>query len=334
MLPAPNYPLRFIPIYKERIWGDSQKFSHCLGRRLPGDTCIGESWEITDRNGESSRAANGPLAGRSLRELIAVHPETMLGPGAKPDQRFPLLIKFISTADRLSLQVHPPDEYARKHHAWDTGKTEMWYVMEAGSRAEFLVGFKSTQTPESVREAIDQKRFESLLNHSRVQAGEAYFIPAGRVHGIGPDILLAEIQQNSDLTFRVYDYDRCDSQGRKRELHVEQALRVMDFTDISNGRVEEGQEPCAEKSARNLVSDTHFKVEHLDLKKLTPGPVARGFQILIITQGQGQLVYPQGEEKLERGNVLLLPAGFSEWRVEPCDTGVGMLRVWKNHEGE
>ncbi len=328
MLPVPNYPLRFIPVYKERIWGDSQKFHTSLGRGLPGDTCIGESWEITDRNGEGSRVANGPLAGCSLRELIAAHPETMLGPGTRPDQRFPLLIKFISTADRLSLQVHPPDEYAQEHHPGDTGKTEMWYVMEAGPRAELLIGFKSTQTPESVREAIDQKRFENLLNHSHVQAGEAYFIPAGRVHGIGEGLLLAEIQQNSDLTFRVHDYDRQDSQGRKRELHVEQALRVMDFSDRSNGRVEPDQKPCPGGSVQNLGSNPYFAVEHLYLEKLTLGMVSSGFQILIITQGQGRLVYAQGEEKLERGNVLLLPAGFSAWRVEPGDTGVGMLRVW------
>ncbi|MCK5219699.1 mannose-6-phosphate isomerase, partial [bacterium] len=274
----------------------------------------------------------GSLAGCSLREVITAHPEALLGPGARPDQRFPLLIKFISTADRLSLQVHPPDEYPQEHHSGDMGKTEMWYLMEAAPGAELLIGFKSAQNLESLRAAINQNKFETLLNQNHARAGEVYFIPAGRVHSIGAGILLAEIQQNSDLTFRVDDYNRQDSQGRKRELHVDQALQIMNFTDTSNGWVEADQPPCPGGSIRNLVSDTHFKVEHFELEKPAPGPVSSGFQILIITQGQGRLVYSQGEEKLERGNVLLLPGGIGAWRVEPGDVGVGMLRVWKNND--
>lgn len=327
----PDYPLRFQPIFKERIWGSKAEQFRVRLKAWDGiaPACWAECWALSDRAEDNSRIANGALTGRTLREAIEAFPEILLGPGAVSEQRFPLLIKWIQTGQACSLQVHPPDAYASLNHAGELGKNELWYVVEAVENAELRVGFREKQTAQSVREAIREKRLENDLNPVAVKAGDAFFLPAGRVHGIGPGILLAEIQDNSDLTFRVYDYGRRDEQGRERELQVDPALAVIDFLDTSNGRVRDQEWKSEDQIRRTLLGNAHFKVESITCASSWKGPAQSGFQILMVTRGEGILAWAKGAEPLEPGEVFLLPAGFSDWRLEPKQAGLGLLRSWK-----
>jgi mannose-6-phosphate isomerase len=324
---TPNYPLKFKPIYQERLWGGDWH-QRALGAPVPAQAKIGESWEISDRPGENSVVANGPWAGTTLRALIEKHPEALLGPGGKPAQRFPLLIKFIGASDRLSLQVHPRDEYAQTHHAGELGKTEMWYILESRPGAELLIGFKQPQTLSEVKVAVMENRFEQLVNAAPVAPGDAFFLPAGRVHGIGAGVLLAEIQENSDVTYRVYDYGRRDEKGAPRALHIDQALAVMDFCDTETGRLPRGGREEQGNLARPLAVDPHFLSEHVTYRQTAEGKIHRGFQIAIATQGEGRLVYGEQYEDLKRGTVLLLPAGFKHWHITPGAAALGILWAW------
>ncbi len=323
----PDHPLRFQPVYQERLWG-GDLHHRILGVPVPADVRIGESWEITDRPEAMSRVVGGPLAGASLRELIETFPDAFLGPHGRPEQRFPLLIKFIGARDRLSLQVHPGDDEARSRPDAGPGKTEMWYVLEADANAEMCIGFKTPQTPDGVRTALREDRFGALVNAAPARPGDAFFVPAGRVHGIGAGIFLAEIGENSDLTYRVYDHGRTDELGRPRPLHVPQALRSLDLSDTSDGRV--AAEPSTEGgvSKRLLAADPHFNVEHLDCRTRTAGPVQAGAQVIIVTEGEGELDHAQGVDRLVRGSVRLIPAGFSDWGLIPGALGLGLLRAW------
>jgi mannose-6-phosphate isomerase len=324
---SPDYPLRFVPIYQERLWG-GDLHKNVLGAPVATGAKIGESWEISDRPNENSVVANGPWAGTTLRALIEKHPEALLGIGHQPAERFPLLIKFIGAADRLSLQVHPRDEYARVHHPGELGKTEMWYILENQPGAELLIGFKKPQTLAEAKVAVMENRFEQLVNAVRVKPDDAFFLPAGRVHGIGAGVLLAEIQENSDVTYRVYDYGRRDEKGAPRALHIEQALAVMDFADTADGRLPVGGRREEGNLARPLVVDEHFLSEHITYEQPVDGKVHAGFQIAIATQGEGRLVYHEQFEELKRGTVLLLPAGFKSWKIVPGKSPLGILWAW------
>ncbi len=324
---APKYPLKFTPIYKERIWGGDMHRAG-LGAPVSPQARIGESWEISDRPEENTVVANGPLAGMSLRALVEKFPASILGAQGKPEQRFPLLIKFIGASDKLSLQVHPRDEYAQHHHPGELGKTEMWYILENQLNAELLIGFKKPQTLAELKVAIMENRFEQLINAATVKPDDAFFLPAGRVHGIGAGVLLAEIQENSDVTYRVYDYGRKDDKGNPRALHVEQALEVMDLCDTSDGRIPAGGREDQGNVIRPLVVDSHFNSEHVAYHTPAEGKVHAGFQIAIVTKGEGRLAYAEGYETLKRGSVVLLPAGFKNWKVIPGAQELGILWAW------
>ncbi len=332
MIP-PDYPLRFVPVYKEKVWGGDWHRAQ-LGANVPPGLNIGESWEIFDRPREVSFIRNGPWAGKSLRALIGQYPESVLGPGATGEQRFPLLVKFIGSADRLSLQVHPPDDYARRHHPGELGKTEMWYVLAADPGARLHIGFQSCLTRDEAARALAEGSFESLVNSVPVHPHEAYYLPAGRVHALGAGLFLAEIQENSDVTYRVYDYHRRDEQGAERELHVERALDVMNYQDTSEGRIQTRERQERGCRVIPLVADEHFSAERMIFDSAGDGREHAGFQILVVTEGRGALAYGGGREPLQRGTVLLLPAGFMSWQVNP-EPGVEILRVWqKSSESE
>lgn len=324
---APNYPLKFKPIYKERLWGGSL-VAHVLDAPVPSQAKIGEVWEISDRPAENSVVANGPWAGTTLRALIEKYPQALLGPQGKAFQRFPLLIKFIGACDRLSLQVHPGDAYAREHHPGESGKTEMWYILENQPGAELLIGFKKPQTLETIRIAVMENRFEEMVNAVVPRPDDAFFLPAGRVHSIGAGVLLAEIQQNSDVTYRVYDYGRRDVQGVPRALHIDQALAVMDFNDTSEGRLPLGGRESEGSRVRPLVADSHFLSEHITYRQPAEGKLHQGFQVAVVTQGEGRLIFGEQFETLKRGTVLLLPAGFGAWKIVPDQPELGILWAW------
>jgi len=223
------YPLRFAPIFKYRIWGGEKLRQH-LSKQCTGDS-IGESWEISDVPGDETLVAEGPLQGTSLRQLIAEFGADLMGQSVidRFGGEFPLLIKFIDARTPLSIQVHPSDEVAKAKHQ-SFGKNEMWYVMQADAEASLLVGFDESLTPAEFEKRITTNQVLEVMHSETVAEGDTFYIPTGRVHAIGAGVLLAEIQQTSDITYRIYDYDRVDpATGTKRELHIDQALEVIDF---------------------------------------------------------------------------------------------------------
>ena len=225
----PLYPLMFHPRFKERVWG-GRRLETLYGKTLPPDVPIGESWEIADRPGDESVIANGPLAGRTLRDLMIERAPDVLGDAAPAaDGRFPLLCKILDARQKLSLQVHPPD---RARHLGDP-KTEMWYIADAGPGAELFVGLKRGVTRATFEGALGSGRVADCFHRVDVTSGDVMFLPSGRVHAIGAGLVIYEIQQNSDTTFRVYDWDRVGLDGKPRELHVPQSLESIDFaTDL------------------------------------------------------------------------------------------------------
>ena len=223
-----NYPLLFQPLLKERIWGGT-KLKDLLNKEAEGDN-IGESWEISNVEGSHSIVKNGIFKGQSLQELLEAQGEQLLGKKIHQQfgAEFPLLIKFIDARTALSVQLHPGDELAKERHN-SFGKTEMWYIMQAEEGAVLNIGFKNTISREEYLEHLEQGKITELLNFEQVREGDAVFINTGKVHAIGAGVLLAEIQQTSDITYRIYDWDRTDANGVGRELHTDLALDAIDF---------------------------------------------------------------------------------------------------------
>ena len=223
-----NEPLKFIPILKEKIWG-GEKLNKLLKKKSDKNN-IGESWEISDVENEISIVANGKLKGKSIQNIIEQYKGELVGEKVYQNfgSKFPLLIKFIDAKETLSIQLHPNDKLAKKRHNC-FGKTEMWYVMQADKNANLIVGFKEEVNSETYKKHLKEKTLLKILNSELVEKGDVFFIPTGRVHAIGAGVLLAEIQQTSDITYRIYDWDRKDDKGNYRELHTENALDALDF---------------------------------------------------------------------------------------------------------
>ncbi len=223
-----NYPIKFRPILKKRIWG-GDKLVNVLNKKSQKRN-IGESWELSDVEGDTSIVVNGKLKGKSIQYLISTYKSALVGKKVykKFGKKFPLLIKFIDAREALSIQLHPHDKLAKERHN-SFGKTEMWYVMDADKEGNLIVGFKKDVTKEQYLEHLENKSLLEIMNVDPVKKGDVYFIPTGRVHSIGAGVLLAEIQQTSDITYRVYDWDRVDDKGRSRELHTDLALDAIDF---------------------------------------------------------------------------------------------------------
>ena len=225
------YPLKFLPLYKNVIWGGNRlkKFGFNYD---PLPNC-GELWALSSVAGRESVIANGFLADNTLNEAIEIYMGELVGDKVfnRFGTEFPLLVKVIDAAKDLSIQVHPDDELARKR-GMEQGKTEMWYVMEADEGAKIISGFRRDTTPEEYRAALDSGHLMDLLHAEKPQAGDVFFIPAGRVHALGAGVMVAEIQQTSDCTYRIYDYDRIDADGHKRQLHTAEAMDAIDFSGI------------------------------------------------------------------------------------------------------
>src|SRR5438445_12273922 len=227
-MPGFNSPLQFKPIFQERIWG-GQKLAALFGKRLPANKRIGESWEIVDRPEAQSIVRDGPLSGRSLYDLWATFGEELFG--KVPDTpRFPLLIKLLDAQEKLSLQVHPPQEIAES--LGGEAKSEFWYVVAAEPNAKIFVGLRKSMTRDQFEDALHSGTVADCVHAIRMKNGDAMFLPSGRFHAIGAGNLLVEVQQNSDTTYRVFDWNRVDDQGERRQLHVDQALQCIDFNDV------------------------------------------------------------------------------------------------------
>jgi mannose-6-phosphate isomerase len=302
------YPFTFKPIFKERVWG-GRNLEKLYGKSLPAGP-IGESWEITDRPEGVSIIANGPLAGQSLRWLMENHRTELLGreaSGAPPSQPFPLLVKILDAQQTLSLQVHPPAAVAAA--LGGEPKTEMWYITDAATDAGLFAGLRRGVTrPEFERHLADGTLAE-CLHRIPVQAGDVMFLPSGRLHAIGAGNVLFEIQQNSDTTYRVFDWNRMGLDGRPRELHVAQSLACIDFNDFEPRLI-------ASQYSRNLTFKVRYLVDH-PLFRVDACQVKRGqrfhlrsdsMQILGLVRGRLALTHGEMQLGLEAGQFCLLPA--------------------------
>jgi mannose-6-phosphate isomerase len=302
------YPLKFTPVLKEKIWG-GQKISTILNKQAGQLSNIGESWEISGIQGDMSVASNGFLAGNSLQELIEVYMGDLVGEKVyeKFGIEFPLLIKFIDAQDVLSIQVHPDDITAEERHQ-AYGKTEMWYVIDAENDAELICGFKVDCNKQDYLTALRSGALKDLLNVEKVHSGDVFFIPAGRVHAIGSGILLAEIQQTSDVTYRIYDWGRVDDKGNPRELHTDLATDVINFKAEENYKTDYDIVP---NKTVNLVECNYFKTNILDFE----GAVEKdynlidSFVIFMCIEGEFQIQSDaDATEIVKKGETVLIPA--------------------------
>jgi len=308
------YPLKFKPLYKQRIWGG--QLLRDMGKKLPEGEKIGESWEISGVEGDVSVVKNGPLKGNSLQELIEIYMDELVGEKAfaKYSTEFPILIKLIDAQDNLSIQVHPCDELAKeRHNAY--GKTEMWYVIDHEPGAELMVGFNRKVDKELYKQYLKEGRLDDLLTKYKVQKGDTFFIPAGTIHAIGKGILVAEIQQTSDITYRVFDYNRVDKDGKQRELHTELALDAIDFSEGGKYLIKMDPE---KNEAVNLVHCNYFDTNILKVS----GKAERRFEIFdtfvtyVCLDGKLKVIWEEGEETLSRGESMLIPASITRWTIE------------------
>ena len=307
------YPLKFNPILKEKIWG-GQKLNTLLKKKSLHSN-IGESWEISDIEGDISIVSEGRLKGKSLKELLKDYQEELVGKKIFTHfgEKFPLLIKFIDAKKDLSIQLHPNDELAKERHD-SFGKTEMWYVMDAEKDSNLIVGFNDKTTPKDFRRHLDNNTLTNILNFEKVAIGDTYFIEVGRVHAIGSGVMLAEIQQTSDITYRVYDWDRKDNQGNTRELHIDMALDAINFNMEDNFRIEYTK---YKNTQNNMVSCPYFTTNYIELDdNMHMKNDKDSFFIYICTEGQASIFGDNFEVLIEKGETVLVPAVISSFTIK------------------
>lgn len=309
------YPLTFHPIFKDKIWG-GEKIRTILGKDFSPLPNCGESWEISGVPGNVSVVKSGQLEGQSLAELVAAHKGELVGGKvwATYGEEFPLLIKFIDAADDLSIQVHPDDTLARARHN-SLGKTEMWYIFQADPGSSLIAGFNRALDKDTFLEYFQSGRIMDVLNREAVQEGDVFFLPAGRVHTIGKGLLLAEIQQTSDVTYRIYDFDRRDDKGNLRELHVEQSLDAMDYRFYPEYKT--AYEPLTNVAAP-LVQSAYFETNRLELTEpLHRSHSTDSFTVYICVGGMGTLTAGGMDVPLALGATVLVPAALTEVNLTP-----------------
>jgi mannose-6-phosphate isomerase len=319
------YPLTFLPIFKERIWG-GRSLERLYHKTLPSGRPIGESWEITDRLEGVSVIANGPLAGKDLRWLMENHADELLGSTQTPGGRFPLLVKILDAQDVLSLQVHPPARVAA-----DLGgepKTEMWYIADATPGAELFAGLKRGVTVREFESRIQDGTVAACIHRLPVRPGDAMFLPSGRVHAIGAGLVIFEIQQNSDTTYRVFDWNRKDPEGKPRQLHVSEAIKSIDFNDFEPALIP--RNASGDGTRRTLVSDTLFGVKEY---QLPPGASHRlqSGKVVIVANLTGEVVAQCGEHqtRLQPGQFCLIPASLRGCMLQ-SESGTSFLTAQPN----
>jgi mannose-6-phosphate isomerase len=300
------YPIRFKSILKEKIWGGSQI------KKLPGKEHLpnkkwGESWELSGVKGNISIVDNGPLEGKSLTELLAEFGPELMGPKVyeKNKNEFPILVKFIDAEEDLSVQVHPNDTIAKEKHGC-LGKSEMWYVMEAAPDAKLISGFNTTINAEIFSNAMKNASLISLLNEVKVENGDVFYIPAGRIHTIGKGLMIAEIQQSSDVTYRIFDFNRVDDQGKERELHIEEAKQALDYKATLEAKAAYDK---SKKGLQVVVDSPYFKTEVIQLSIAESLRLEEmEMQILTVVQGEGVIHYSDCTMEIQTGEVYLIPA--------------------------
>jgi len=301
------YPLKFDPIYQYRIWG-GRRLANLLSKPLPADEPIGEAWILSDRDDHPSKVINGELKGQTIKQLLDHSGEQLMGPLSGKFDRFPLLLKFLDCQQVLSVQVHPSDQLKKYIPKGEHGKTEAWVVLEVGAKACIYAGLKPGTTEKEVREKLENHTVADTLSDFVPKVGESVLIKAGTVHTLG-DVVVFEVQENSDVTYRLYDWDRIDENtGKPRDLQVEQALACVDFTKTDIRPTTPVFKPDGPEVHQLLVEDEHFAVlRHTAYAPFTVGKENTP-RILVCIEGQGELEYRTEMYPIKMGEVMLLPA--------------------------
>ena len=304
------YPLKFKPILKDKIWGGS-KLGTVLDKPIGNSRNCGESWEISGVEGDISVVSEGPLAGESLTSLIKEYKGTLIGEKVWDTfgEKFPLLIKFIDANDDLSIQVHPDDELAQKRHN-SFGKTEMWYVVDAEEGATLISGFNKPTSKEEYLEVFEAGKLTELLNREDVFNDDVFFLPAGRVHTIGKGLLIAEIQQTSDITYRIYDFDRVDDQGNSRDLHIEEAVDAIDYGFYKDYKTSYDHSSSEVEIGRSAYFITNRLLIRDSLKRNYSS--FDSCIILMCLEGEGEIQFPSGTIRYKPGDSVLVPNAIDE----------------------
>jgi len=301
------YPLRFEPVYQYRIWG-GRRLSNLLCAPLPGNGPIGEAWLLSDRKDHPSHVADGPLKGRSIAQLLHQWPEQMLGKLAGRFPRFPLLLKFLDVRETLSVQVHPSDQETQSIPAGESGKTEAWVVLETGTKSRIYAGLKPATTADTLRLALTNGTVVDQLASFTPKPGDGIFIPAGTIHSLG-DVVVFEVQENSDVTFRLYDWNHVDARtGRFRPLQVDQAMACIDYAQGKIGPVV----PMVDE-VKPVLRERLFDCEHFGLWRFySESPFRVGAErtprVLVCLAGNGQVKSNGTDYAIGKGDVMLLPA--------------------------
>ena len=319
------YPLTFHPVFKERVWG-GRELERLYGKKLPPGAVIGESWEISDRPGDASVIANGLFAGKNLRWLMENFPRELLG-DAKPagENRFPLLIKILDAREKLSLQVHPPASKAAELKG--EPKTEMWFIVDAAPDAELFVG---GVTRAKFEKKICDGSVAECFHRVPVRAGDTMFLPSGRVHAIGNGVVIFEIQQNSDTTYRVFDWNRVGLDGKPRDLHITQSLASIDFNDFDPKLVETKFMADGKIQRRPLVNDPLFNVETWKLNSGAFGLLKpKQLQIVAVASGGIEIKSGSTAVNLSAGQFSLIPASLERTEIL-AKSDAALLRVEAN----
>lgn len=307
-------PLKFKPIFMERIWGGNA-LRDKFGFDIPLDKKIGELWTISDNRTAVSIIEGGELSGQRLDAIAYKFFEDIYGKGINY-KRFPLLIKIIDAQDKLSVQVHPDDEYASKYENGDSGKTEMWYIIDAKPGAKLVCGLKEGTTKDKFKKLLQEERLEECLKEIEVEPGDVVYIPSGMVHAIGEGILICEIQQNSDLTYRVYDYNRVDELGRKRELHIKKALDVINFNLKTDKIIPEFKEIQGGRIS-SVVKSPYFQVSIIEINEQINIDTEGKFNTLTAVNGNCTIEYNYDEViELKAGETILIPASIPSYAIK------------------
>ena len=308
---TPFYPLTFYPILKERIWGGT-KLKTYLNKPITSNI-TGESWEISTVENDVSIVSNGNFKGQSLNDLINNFPEAILGTKVYEQfgKQFPLLFKYLDAREDLSIQLHPNDVLAKKRHN-SFGKTEMWYVMQADENARLIVGFKEKSSQEEYIKNINSKTLLNILDTKKVKEGDIFFLETGTIHAIGAGIVIAEIQQTSDITYRVYDFDRVDANGNTRELHIDLALEAINYDVVESQK----KYPKVENVSNEIVNCNYFTTNIIPLNgKANINKNKQSFTVFMCVDGSFEIAHQDHNHVYKKGDTVLIPAEMNEFQI-------------------
>ncbi len=321
------YPLKFHPIFKEKIWG-GEKIKNIIGLNPDPITNCGEAWVLSGVEGENTLIANGYLQGSELYEAIEIYMDELVGEKCFEAfaTHFPVLVKLIDANDYLSLQVHPDDEKAMKNHGVPQGKSEMWYILQAENNAELINGFLKKMDKDEFLKHLKNKTLKDILNIEKVKEGDVFDIPAGRIHALCKGILLAEVQQTSDYTYRVYDWDRLDSKGNSRELHIDFALDAINYNSSKQEILNVSKSIVARQA---LTESMYFVTNKLNINRIAEIDYSGvdSFVIYLCTKGKADVIYKAQAYSICCGEILLLPAITQSVNIK-TDDKVEILEIY------